>query len=158
MVQRLDNALRGIDAKEEVRPILDALILKVKDPKLATLLNEFNAAKNAQPNLAAIGFRTILCLIIREKAKQDAPNSRLATRDDFAVKDMIEEAVKMKLFDTSNTKLLKGFLDGGAKDVFDNVAHKAGEANLVDKDALSYAVEYRLNNLLKAICQNPANI
>jgi hypothetical protein len=69
MVDATITSLSGAD----VRPILDDLILKVKDVKLATLLREFNAIKNQQPNSAAIVLRTIICLIIQEKAKLAKP-------------------------------------------------------------------------------------
>jgi hypothetical protein len=60
--------------------MLDDLILKVKEEKLSTLLREFNAIKNQQPNSAAIVLRTIVCLIIQEKAKLAQPGGALAIR------------------------------------------------------------------------------
>jgi hypothetical protein len=53
-----DNLVAMIDATitavggAAVRPILDDLILKIKDTKLSTLLREFNSAKDGQPNIA----------------------------------------------------------------------------------------------------------
>jgi hypothetical protein len=70
----------------------------VKDTKLALLLNEFNAVKDSSPNLAAMGFRTILTLIIQERAKQVNPHVPLATRDNLAVDPCIDTALKEHIF------------------------------------------------------------
>ena len=69
IVQLIDHSLQAIDGSQMVTPVLDDLILRVSDPKLATLLREFNQARDNQPNLAACGFRTILSLILIEKSK-----------------------------------------------------------------------------------------
>jgi hypothetical protein len=55
IVERVDGSISAIDAQASVRSVLDELIPKIKDTKLSTLLIEFNAAKDTQPNLAAIG-------------------------------------------------------------------------------------------------------
>jgi hypothetical protein len=151
LIERVDAAMKQVDSTKTVRPVLDELILKVKDTKLATLLKEFNASKDNQPNLAAIGFRTILCLVIQEIAKIKDPEGRLATRQDLALEPMIEEALAANLFDQADARLVKRFRDGGQKDVFDIVVHKPGEKALVNKDDLSSAVNVLLDTLLKEL-------
>ena len=93
VVAILDQQITQTDASEIVRPILDDLILKITDVKLATLLNEFNAAKETQPNLAAIGLRTILCLVIQERAKIFNAKCPLATREDLALQSKLDEVM-----------------------------------------------------------------
>jgi hypothetical protein len=65
-------------------PFPEATVLKTKDVKLSTLLREFNAIKNPYPNSAAIVLRTIICLIIQERAKLTKPDSELAKTQDLA--------------------------------------------------------------------------
>ena len=89
IVERLDNVLTILDSSLIVRPILEEYIFRVKDTKLAALLKEFNAIKDTNPNFAAIGFRTILTLIIREKAKLVNSASPLATKTDLAMPSRI---------------------------------------------------------------------
>jgi hypothetical protein len=151
IVEHIDAALLSLDRSQIVRPVLDELILKVKDTKLSTLLKEFNATKDHAPNIAAIGFRTILCLVIQEIAKARKPDSNLATTQDLAPTTIINEALNEKLLDQREDRLLRQFRDGLWKDLFDLVAHKPGDAALVNKDNLSNAADALLNQLLKAI-------
>lgn len=146
----IDRAIVAIDTREVVRPVLDELILKVKDTKLAALLKEFNSAKDANPNLAAIGFRTIMSLIIRERAKLVKSSSTLATKDDLAFEPDIRLALQEKIFGSAEEKLLQRFLTGGKKDALDNVAHKPGVERVASKDDLSDAVDL-LNRLLPTV-------
>jgi len=146
----LDSVMVNLDSKQTVRPILDDLISKVTNTKLATLLNEFNRAKDSNPNLAAIGFRTTITLIIQERAKIAKPTSLLATKDDLGFEPDIKAAIKEGIFDSAEEKLLHRHLTGGKKDIFDNVAHKPGANTLVNKDDLDDAVDL-LNRLLPTI-------
>jgi hypothetical protein len=150
IVDLLDRNIRGIDEQETVVPILDELILRVADTKLSTLLREFNAIKDSQPNVAAIAFRTIACLVIQERAKRVAPQSQLAQKDDLALEPSLSAAIDKCLFPSGEERLLKRFRDGGQKDMFDIVAHKPGSNALVEKAYLSDAVEL-LNKLLPNI-------
>jgi hypothetical protein len=147
IIQRLDYALNSLETDDVILPVLDRLILQVKDTKLSTLLKEFNAAKDQQPNIAAIGYRTILALIIQERAKLVDPTGPIATKQDLALDRDIKAAIEAKLFDEVGTKLLKRFLGGLNKDTFDIVAHKTGNNALVEKENLSGAVDL-LNRLL----------
>jgi hypothetical protein len=149
-VPLIDAAILQMDSQEIVRPVLDELVSRVTDTKLSTLLNELNAIKNAQPNFAAIGFRTILCWVIHERAKRVAPDSELAKKEDFSLEPMIRAASANKLSGSAELKLVECFLRGGQKDIFDNVAHKPGSNALVVKDDLSAAVE-TLNKLLPTL-------
>ena len=110
-----------------------------------------NAAKDHQPNLAAIGFRTILGMLIVEIAKKRKPGSKLAARDDFALEPIIKESLSDNLFDDGERRVVERFFGKGSKDMFDIVAHKPGEQALVDKGDLSSAVDNLLNLLLKAL-------
>ena len=146
----IDGAITSIDDKVEVKPLIEELILKVKDSKLATLLKEFNNSKDQNPNISAIGFRTILTLIIKERAKKINPESKLALKDDLKLEPDINEAIKEEIFDSGENRLLKRFRDGGDKDIFDNVAHKPNKDRLINKDELSDAI-ILLNKLLPTI-------
>ena len=150
IVSYLDNTMVNLDRKQIVKPVLDDLISKVKDAKLATLLNEFNRAKDTNPNLSAIGFRTLITLIIKERAKIAKPTSLLATKDDLGFEPDIKTAIKEQIFDSAEQKLLHRHLTGGKKDTFDNVAHKPGVNTLVNKDDIEDAVGL-LNKLLPTI-------
>ena len=130
LVSYLDSAMVNLDSKQIVKPVLDDLISKVKDAKLATLLNEFNRAKDSNPNLSATGFRT---LIIKERAKIAKPTSLLATKDDLGFEPDIKTAIKEHIFDSAEEKLLHRHLTGGQKDAFDNVTHKPGANTLVTR-------------------------
>jgi hypothetical protein len=152
IVSYLDGVMVNLDSKQTVRPVLEDLISKVKDTKLATLLNEFNRAKDTHPNLSAIGFRTIVTLIIQERAKIANPTSPLATKDDLGFEPDIKVAIKEGIFESAEEKLLHRHLTGGKKDTFDNVAHKPGVNTLVNKDDLEDAVGL-LNRLLPTIIQ-----
>src|SRR5829696_4883884 len=52
IVEHIDFLIKGLDSSHVVRPILEERILRVKGTKLSTLLKEFNATKDGQPNLA----------------------------------------------------------------------------------------------------------
>ena len=149
IVRMVDVSISGLSGAP-VRPILEELIVKVKDAKLSTLLKEFNAIKDHQPNLAAIGLRTIICLIILEKAKLTRPAEALAKTTDLMLKPMLESAIKIKIFDEGETKLLKAFEQQGLKETFDNVVHKPGDNALIKSDDLSALVQNTLNKLLAA--------
>ena len=69
IVEHLNAAISELDATRPVRSILEDRILRVKDTKLSRLLNEFNAHREHAPNLCAISYRTILSLVIIERAK-----------------------------------------------------------------------------------------
>jgi hypothetical protein len=146
VIAMIDGSIATLGG-EPVRPILDDLILKVKDRKLSTLLKEFNSIKDNQPNLAAIGLRTIICLIIQERAKIANATGTLANKQDLALDPMLTEAIKAGIFPQGETKLLQGFQSRGQKIMFDNVVHKPGDNMLIKKDDLSAAVDL-LNKLL----------
>ena len=146
----IDDCLVGMTAQGQVRPLLDDFILKVKDTKLSTLLKEFNAIKDHQPNLAAIGIRTIICLIIQERAKLTDPTGRLATTQDLALDPMLSKALGQGVFPEGESKLLHAFQSRGQKVMFDNIVHKSGENMLIAKDDLSAAVDL-LNKLLPTL-------
>lgn len=149
IVESIDSSIKAIDEKQMVKPVLEDLISKVSDIKLATLLNEFNDVRISQPNLACAGFRTILPLIIRERAKKTDPNHSLATKDDIDFEPDITTGIDHPtLFKSVETKLLKRYLKGGDKDSFDNVVHKPDY--LIDKSELEDAVGL-LNHLLPTI-------
>lgn len=149
-VRYVDAALKEIDSQVVIRPLLQERIARVKDAKLAALLNEFEATKNTAPNVAAIGFRTILTLIIQERAKIANPASSLATRTDLAPDPMIDTALKEHIFSSAEEKHLRRFANGGQKDTFDNITHKPGDLYLIDKSNLEDAVDL-LNALLASI-------
>ena len=150
VIDQIDRAIVAVGTHDKVRSILDDLILRVRDTKLATLLNEFNAAKDGQPNLAAIGLRTIICLMIQERAKAKDSKSKLAIRPDLVLDPMLEEAIGTGLFPQGETKLLKAFQSHGQKAMFDNIVHKPGSNMLVSKDALAAGVDL-LNKLLPTL-------
>jgi len=150
IVRLLEGAIQSVDSKQEVKPVLDTFIAKVKDTKLATLLKEFNNSKDVNPNLAAIGFRSILSLVIQARAKVIDPALALAHRDDIVPERDLREAIANKIFGEGETKLLRRHLEGVYKDTFDNIAHKPGVQHLIDKDDLEQAV-LLLNKLLPLI-------
>jgi hypothetical protein len=146
----LDDTIASLSGAD-VRPILDDLILKIKDVKLSTLLREFNTIKNQQPNSAAIVLRTIICLIIQERAKLTQPEGALATRPDLELTPMLKSAVQEKIFDQGETKLLQAFQSQGLKETCDNVVHKPGENALIKADDLSSLVQNTVNKLLATL-------
>ena len=150
IVEVLDQAMREIDSQVLVRSILEEYILKIKDQKLATLLKEFNSVKDTAPNFAAIGFRTILTLIIREKARREKPNSNLAKKTDLQLKPDIDEALKEHIFPKDEERRLTSFLRGGNKDTFDFVVHRPDPTALVSKEEINDIVGL-LNTLLPSI-------
>ncbi|MDO9385025.1 MAG: hypothetical protein Q7T86_19435 [Hyphomicrobiaceae bacterium] len=150
LVKIVDDCIVGMTGQGEVRSVFGDLILKVKDAKLSTLLREFNAAKDGQPNIAVIGLRTILCLIIRERAKVVDAANPLAIRQDLALQPMLDDAIGSKIFPEGESKLLDAFRRRGLKESSDNVVHKPGDNMLVSKDDLSAAVDL-LNKLLPTL-------
>lgn len=150
IVALLDTNIVGIDSSQTVVPVLDGLILKVADTKLSTLLKEFNAGKESQPNSAAITFRTILMLVIQERAKRTKPQASIATDQDLDLNKCLNAAATEKLFDSAEQKLLHQFKSGGQKGIFDNIAHKPGNNSLIEKEHLSDAVDL-LNKLLPTV-------
>jgi hypothetical protein len=150
LVKIIDGCLTAFNSEARVRPILSDFIVKVKDTKLAALLEEFNEARERQPNLAAIGLRTILCLVIQERAKIVDASSALASTQDLKLQPMLDEAIKTKIFPEGETKLLEAYRRQGLKEGSDNVVHKPGGNMLVSKDDLSAAVDL-LNKLVPAL-------
>lgn len=150
IVGLLDRNIMNLDNSQTVIPVLDGLILKVADTKLSTLLKEFNSGKDAQPNSAAVVFRTILMLIIQERAKRTKPHANIATDQDLDLNKCLNAALNEKLFDSAEQKLLAQFKSGGQKGIFDNIAHKPGSNSLIEKDYLSDAVDL-LNKLLPTV-------
>src|SRR5215472_6778790 len=94
IVWHFEHPIQRLSQSQTVKPVLDDYISKVANAKLATLLKEFTAARNNQPNLACIGFRTILPLIIRERAKLVDPAHRLAIKDDLGFEPDIRSALQ----------------------------------------------------------------
>jgi hypothetical protein len=149
LIELIDQSINAINSAQQVRPVLEDLILKVSDTKLSTLLKEFNEARTSQPNLACAGFRTVLPLIIRERAKKVDPTHSLATKDDIKFEPDINTAIQHGgLFNSAELKLIQRYLSGGDKDSFDNVVHKPDF--LIDKSELDDAVNL-LNHLLPTI-------
>lgn len=146
----VDQFIRNAQSQQEVRSVLQELVLKVKDAKLSALLNEFDDAKHAQPNLAAIGFRTIMCLVIQQRARKVDPNLPLSKRTDLEQKAMLDEAITTRIFGDGLTKLLDAYRRRGLKERFDNVVHKPDANMLVSKEDLSAAVDL-LNSLLPSV-------
>lgn len=150
ILKLIDEAVKEIDERKQPKPILDDLISRVKDKKLHKLLVEFNDSRTKQPNVAGIGFRTILALTIRERAKIIDPESWIAKSDDFK---SFEAAIKYalgndKLFGTGNHKHINRYLNKTLKDALDNVAHKSDY--LIETEDLEEAVNL-LNKLLPKI-------
>ena len=146
----LDEAIPLVDSQQTIRPLLEHWTLQIQDTKLSSLLREFNMAREACPNLSAIAFRTILCLIIYERARRQDPSSTLAQRQDISFERDIKAAISSHIFSSSEERLLNRFLNGGKKDKFDIIAHKLGPTALIDKDDLEDAVDL-LNSLLPTI-------
>lgn len=150
VIELLDRTTLAIDSQVVIRSVLQELISKVQDQKLATLLLEFNYIKDTSPNHAAIGFRTILILIINERAKLVNPNSALAQQVDLAVDPDIAAALRDHIFSHAEERHLERFKNGGRKVIFDNITHKPGATYLVNKADLEDAVDL-LNSLLPTI-------
>src|SRR5258708_3399129 len=62
LIDILDWTIQALDSQQTVRPLLDDYISKVQDTQLCTLLKQFNTVRESAPDLAAMSFRTILCL------------------------------------------------------------------------------------------------
>jgi len=147
IVEYIDAALSRLDREYEVRPLLEEYIKRVKDTKLAELLKEFNVAKDTAPNLAAIGFRTILSLIIQEKAKRINPTSRTATRIDLAPQSMIDSARSETILSADEQRLVNSFVSTH-KDIYEFVTHRPSV--LINKNEVDTMVDL-LNKLLPSI-------
>ncbi|MEI6228978.1 MAG: hypothetical protein WCP11_03075 [Candidatus Saccharibacteria bacterium] len=151
IVNEVDEIILKVDSKQIVTPILDDLISKIADTKLSTLLKEFSACKDNQPNSAATIFRTIVPLIIRERARIIDPKHSLATKDDIGFEGDIKMAINHPtLFSQAENKLIKNYFNGGNKVSFDNVVHKPDY--LIEKTELSSAVDL-LNRILPRIIE-----
>jgi hypothetical protein len=96
-VAMVDEAIVAVDGEQAVQPILEQYIPRVTDTKVANLLSEFNAIKDRAPNLAAIGFRTILSHLIQEQAKAANPDHKFSKQEDLAPKEAIDYAGKRRL-------------------------------------------------------------
>jgi hypothetical protein len=149
IISIIDNGLSILDQRYKVKPLLEEYTKRVKDTKLSVLLNEFNAAKDTTPNLAAIGFRTILSLVIQEKAKREKPQSDTATKTDLALDKMISSAKTDGILSGDLERLLNSF-KATHKDIYDFVAHRPGGDKLVDKNEVDTMVDL-LNKLLPSI-------
>lgn len=154
IVEWLDRTIGRLDRETPVRPILDDLILQVADRQISTLLKEFNAVRESSPNLAALGFRTIISVIIIHRARkvqaQIPQAGSLASKTDFNPESVLRDGLAAGIFSDAETRRLKRFLDSGRKDSMDFVAHKVGSQYLMSKDNLEDAVEL-LNSLLPTI-------
>jgi len=124
----IDAALKRLDQKYQVKSLLEEYTTRVTDTKLAVLLNEFNVVKDVAPNHAAIGFRTILSLVIQEKAKRVNSTSRTATRTDLAPQPMIDGARNENIFTQDEQRLVDSFASTH-RNIYDIVAHRPGANN-----------------------------
>lgn len=148
LVECIDEGLRVLDAGYKVKPFsLEDYIKRVKDIKLAELLKEFNEVIDTAPNLAAIEFRTILSLVIQEKAKRVNPTSKTATRTDLGPSKMIDCARNETILSKDEQRLVNSFVST-YKDIYDLVTHRPGI--LIDKYEV-YTMVDLLNKLLPAI-------
>ena len=145
----IDYALSQLDQEYQVRPLLEEYTKRVKDTKLAVLLNEFNAVKDIAPNHAAIGFRTILGLVIQEKAKRVNPTSNTAIRADLAPQPMIDSARNDNILSQDEQRLVNSFVSTH-QDIYNMVAHRPGADKIVDKSEVDTMVDL-LNKLLPSI-------
>lgn len=150
LVEVIDRTIRKLDSQIPIKSVLHNRIERIKDTKLATLLTEFEAVKDIAPNIAAVGFSTILIFVIQERAKRVNPASSLATRTDLDVDPMIRDALRENIFPHAEARHLSSFANGGQKDAFDNIIHKPGALYLIDKSDLEDAIDL-LNNLLASI-------
>lgn len=143
----IDYALSNLDQYYQVPPVLEDYIQRVADTKLAQMLKEFNATKDSAPNLAAIGFRTILSLIIQEKAKRVNPTSNTATCTDLAPREMIDRARNDQILSPDEQRLVSSYT-ATHQDIYNLVAHRPGV--LIDKSEVDTMVDL-LNKLLPSI-------
>lgn len=147
IVRLIDAGIASVDKTYQTAPLLEEYIARVKDTKLAELLKEFNATKDIAPNLAAIGFRTILSLIIQEKAKRVNPASRTATRTDLAPGPMIDSARNERILSSDEQRLIDSFVSTH-RDIYDLITHRPGR--LIDKGEVDTMIDL-LNKFLPAI-------
>ena len=56
-------------------------------------MNEFNTIKEAAPNAAAVLFRTILSLVLQERAKIKAPDGSLSIATDLSLEPSIKKSL-----------------------------------------------------------------
>lgn len=143
----IDRALSNLDQTHAVTPVLADYIKRVQDTKLAVLLNEFNAVKDVAPNLAAIGFRSILSLIIQEKAKRINPTANTATCIDLAPREMIDRARNDAILSPDEQRLVNSYI-ATHQDIYNLVAHRPNV--LIDKSEVDTMVDL-LNKLLPSI-------
>jgi len=147
LLEWIDRGLGMLDQEYRVKPLLEDYILRVKDTKLAELLKEFKASKDSSPNLVAMGFRTILSLVIQEKAKRVDPTSKTATRTDLAPQSMIDSARNEQILSKDEQRLVDSFVSTH-KDIYDFVTHRP--TILTDKSEVDTMVDL-LNKLLPSI-------
>jgi hypothetical protein len=152
ILRLLDRNIGTLDATRiPVKPELEQLTAKVTNAKLKALLVEFQGMQASQPNSAAIVLRTILCLIIKERARKHAPHLKMAQNDDLNFAADLETAVKERIFDSGELKLLDGFNRHGLKPLYDNITHKASDNWLInDAKDLTAGIEL-ITKLLYAI-------
>lgn len=151
IICQIDGTLMALNQKMPFSdtPIPQEVITKVRDIKLTTLLREFNNGLKSAPNLCMIGYRTILSLVLKERAKLEKPESKLATKDDVAFAPDIELAISEKIVSESEMKILRAY-QASDRNNFDNIAHKAGKKNLVEEESIGAAIK-NLNTLLRTI-------
>lgn len=151
-VDLLDRNLEALgDTKVTAKPELDQLIAKVKPGKLATLLRELQDMQASQPNSAAVVLRTIICLIIKERARAKRPELRMAQTDDLNFAGDLRTAIDQRIFDGGDQKYLENFKDSNLRDLLDNITHKYEEKWLIkDKSDLVPGIEL-VTKLLYAV-------
>lgn len=145
----ISQKIEEISGINRTKDLLAENISKIKNNKLQILLTQFNQTKDVAVELAAIASRTIIAMICIEAAKAKKPDSKLANTDDMNPDPIIEEAIKLQVFNSGQIKLLKSFKDGPKKS-FDNVVHKFGSDFLADKRDIENFVSL-LNALLPSI-------
>jgi hypothetical protein len=79
---RLDESIKHIDSTQIVESVLETCDVI-----------ERKWGKDAQPNSAAVIFRTILMLVVQEQAKRKNPTSALATKQDLNLYFTIDTAL-----------------------------------------------------------------
>ena len=152
IVGKLDQTLSKLEQSHVSRPMIDELIARVKDSKLSEMLKEFRTAKDATPNHAAIGFRTIVSLVLQQRAKRVKPESRLAKTDNLNFQQDVEDAIKEGILERNERRLLEAYLSEGPIIRYNNAAHSPSSGSLVGKEHLDSAVEL-LNSLLPTIIE-----
>ncbi len=153
-VGRIDMGLSILDQKYEVKPLLEDYTKRIKDTKLAELIKEFNASKDIASNLVAMGFRTILSLIIQEKAKRVNPTSNTATCTDLAPREMIDRARNDNILSPDEQRLVNSFVSTH-QDIYNFVAHRPNV--LIDKSEVCTApIRLDTNSVIVSECWSAA--